>query len=290
MTTATSLTALVTVYHRIDPTHLQAALESLWAQTHMADEVVIVEDGPLPDALTEVLDDASKQHPEMRRIRLAVNSGAGPAAAAGMRTISSTLTARLDADDIAVPERFEKQLEIFEAADAAGKPLDVLGTAVAEFDDAEVVGGKTPEEAIVAVRSLPERHEAIKKYMRINSPINNPSSMLRTESVLSAGNYRNVPMMEDYELWARMLACGYRFENLPEPLTMFRTSEAVFDRRTGRDLWRSELQMQRYLLRYQIVNKPRAAFNFVARMGYRILPRGAVKSLYRRLFHKNSTN
>ena len=285
-----TLAVLISVYHRISPHYLQATLDSLWAQTRPADEVVIVEDGPLPDSLLQILDETQAAHSELRRVRLAVNSGSGPALAAGLRTISSTFTARLDADDIAAPERFEKQLADFAAADAAGQPLDVLGSALAEFDDDAVSAGTKPEDAVIGTRTLPERHEAIAKYTRINSPVNHPSLMLRTESVLAAGNYRDVPMMEDYELWARMLASGFRFQNSPEALTYFRTSEAVFDRRTGMDLWRSEREMQRYLVRYQIVSKPRAAFNFLVRMGYRMLPRRAVKQLYQRLYHKNSAN
>ncbi|AGS33838.1 glycosyl transferase family protein [Corynebacterium maris DSM 45190] len=268
-----SLSALMTVYHRIDPAELAAALQSLTAQTRPADEVVIVEDGPIGDPLREIIDAFVAATDDARVVRLPENLGSGPASQAGLETILSDFTARLDADDVAHPERFATQLAYVEAH----PETDVLGTAVAEFEHSPGDGQK--------VRALPETHEEIATYALINSPINNPSVMLRTERADRVGGYRDVPHMEDYDLYARLLADGARFHNLPEPLTYFRTSTSQFERRT-KGMFAAERQMQRNLVSYGLISRPRAVFNLVARTAYRLLPTGLLTRVYGALFHK----
>lgn len=269
-----TLSVLVTVYHRIVPAELQQTLDSLLAQTRRADDIVIVEDGPLGSELRVLIDAFVANTPEARTIVLARNMGSGPASQAGLKAIDSDFIARLDADDIAFPERFEKQLAYLEA----NPGIDVLGTALAEFHgDIGTVVGK---------RVLPESHAELAKYALINSPINNPSVMMRTSAVKDAGGYRDVHHMEDYDLYARMLAGGARFHNLPEALTYFRSSDDVFKRRTGKGMFAAERQMQRNLVSYGLISKPRAVFNLVARTAFRLLPAAALKRAYGALFHR----
>ena len=81
---------------------------------------------------------------------------------------------------------------------------------------------------VIGTRRLPTSHAEILRYARLNSPINNPSVMMRVDAVREAGGYRDVYHMEDYDLYARMLAGGKRFHNMPEALTYFRISTSVF--------------------------------------------------------------
>ncbi|HZK31530.1 MAG TPA: glycosyltransferase [Corynebacterium sp.] len=269
-----SLSALITVYHRIDPGELRAALDSLRSQTRRAEEIIIVADGPLGSELDAVIDAFLTEAAEARILRLPENQGAGPASQAGWETITTEFTARLDADDIAYPERFATQLAYF----AAHPELDVLGTALQEFTEAPGDGEK--------IRSLPEKHAEIAKYALINSPVNNPSVMMRTERVNQVGGYRNIHHMEDYDLYARLLADGACFHNLPVPLTFFRVSPAQFQRRTGKGMFAAEWQMQRNLVSYGLISRPRAALNLAARTGYRLLPAALLRRVYGALFHR----
>lgn len=270
------LAVLMAVYHRAEPSDLDEALSSLWAQTVRAGHVVLVGDGPLTPELDEVIARHRAAHPELDFRPQPVNRGAGPAADTGLGYITETWTARLDADDIAEPNRFEKQLEAIAGSSASeGGALDVVGTAVAEFD----ADGDT------AVRSLPADHDAIARYARINSPVNHPSVMYRTERVKRVGGYRNVPYMEDYDLWARMLADGARFANLPEPLTRFRTT-GMLDRRRSPGIVAAEKKMQGTLVELGLVSRPRAVANFIARSAFRLLPTALLARAYRVLFHR----
>ncbi len=110
--------------------------------------------------------------------------------------------------------------------------------------------------------------------------------MMRTSSVIRAGGYRPVHHMEDYDLWARLLSQGARFHNLPEPLTYFRTSPEQFQRRTGRGMFAAERQMQRNLVSYGLVSRPRSWANLVIRTAYRLLPTDLLTAVYSRLFHR----
>ena len=270
----TRLAVLMTVYHRIVPAELAAALDSLVAQTRPADEIVIVEDGPVGAELRAVIDGFVDKRSEARTVTLARNQGSGPASAAGMATITTDLVARLDADDLAAPDRLERQLAWF----ADHPETDVLGTAVAEFRDDPAT--------TIAVRALPETHEEIARYALINTPLNHPSVMFRVAAAEKAGGYRDVHFMEDYDLWARMLAGGARFHNLPEPLTHFRTSEQQLQRRAGKGMFAAERQMQANLVRYGLISRPRSWFNLAARTAYRLLPTALLTRVYGRLFHR----
>lgn len=261
-----TITALVTVYHGTDADDLARALDSLAAQTRPADELVIVVDGPVPERVRRVV-----ERQNARVIWLEENVGAGPASQAGLSTIDSDYTARLDSDDAAKPERFARQLAYLEAHPECA----ALGTAVEEFARAPGDTGK--------VRTLPENPHA---YAKMNSPVNNPSVMLRTRAAKQVGGYNDVHFMEDYDLYARLIAGGWQVRNLPEALTDFQVTDAQFSRRTGREMFAAEAQMQRNLVAYGLVSRPRAAFNLAARSAYRALPTGLLRRVYAALFHR----
>lgn len=268
-----TLSALVTVYHKIDAAELQMSLESLATQTRPAEEIVIVEDGPLGDGLREIIDAFVGARSGARVVRLARNQGSGPASAAGMHTITTDLVARQDADDISLPERFERQLDFLEQH----PEVDLVGSAAAEFL------GETGN--VVGIRRLPTEHDEIAAYLKINNPVSHPTMLARVAAVQDAGGYRAVHHMEDYDLMARMISRGSRFHNLPEPLVYFRTSESQFERRTGTGMFAAERQMQRNLVSYGIVSRPRSWFNLVVRTAYRALPKKFLTRVYGTLFH-----
>lgn len=266
-----TVTVLMSVYHGSEVNELHTALDSLWAQTRPADAVLLVEDGPLPDTLHDAIAHHIRHHPELRRLPLPVNQGLGPALDAGLRRITTDYVARLDTDDAAYPERFEKQVAYLDSHPS----ISVVGTALQEFDG----------ENLGAIRRLPTAPEAIAAYARINSPLNHPSIMARTTALTSVGGYRDVHHMEDYDLFARLLAGGHKLVNLPEPLTYFRVTDAQFARRTGRDMFAAERIMQRNLVAYGLVSRPRAVANLLVRTAYRLLPTALLRRAYSRLFH-----
>ncbi|MDY5786066.1 glycosyltransferase [Corynebacterium sp.] len=276
-----TVSALMSLYRGTPAAELVSALDSLLGQTRPADEIVLVYDGPVAEDVDEVVRGYVENNPGVVRVvNCEVNRGLGPALQSGLETIESDYVARLDTDDIAAPERLAVQLAYLESH----PDIAALGTAVAEFAEESELGGAPESE--LRVRALPETHEEIARYARINSPLNHPSVMLRTADVLAVGGYAGVHFMEDYDLWARLIAAGKKLHNLPEPLTYFRVSPAQFERRTGRDMFAAERQMQANLVSYGLVGPARARVNFAVRSAYRLLPKAVLGRVYAKLFHR----
>lgn len=282
---AHTLTVILPVYHGTDADELQASLDSVLNQTRPPEAIVIVEDGPISPAVDEVITQTCggdgdevdvDTHPRVRRLRFTTNQGAGRASAAALEVINTELIARQDCDDISYPERFERQCAQFEN----DPELSALGTAMTEFSE-----HPRPD---AHVRRLPSTPEEIARYMAMNNPINHPTLMARTADIRDVGGYTDVHFMEDYDLMARLVAAGKTLRNLPEPLVHFRTGEAQYRRRTGSDMWRAEIQMQRNLTAYGIVSRPRAVFNLLLRTGYRMLPRKIYSIAYSCLFTRRT--
>ena len=121
---------LITTYHKDHPGYLKAALQSLLDQTVCPDEIILVKDGPLPNELEEVITEMTLKATHVFRIvALPENVGHSPALNAGLRHASYELVARMDADDIAAADRFQKQLGFFER----NPDYAVLGGQVEEF-------------------------------------------------------------------------------------------------------------------------------------------------------------
>ncbi len=264
---------LMAVYHRVQPDHFAQALESMFTQTLAPDEIIVVEDGPLGAPLLEVLAGFEGRDIPLVRVALPENRGSAIAAQAGLEVARHPWIVRMDADDISVPERLQTQMTVLREGG-----IDVIGSAMLEFD-----GDATN---VVGTRSLPLEHDAIVRYARINSPVNNPSAVIRREHLLAVGGYRPVPFMEDYDVFARLLAHGSRFRNLAEPLVLFRAGAAMFQRRAAPGMLRAERLMQRNLVSYGLVSRPRSWGNVLVRSAFRALPRQALQRTYRSLFYR----
>ena len=145
--------------------------------------------------------------------------GLGLALNEGLKTCKNELVARMDTDDISMPERCEKQLKVFE--DKPG--LSIVGAFVAEFYS-------SPEE-IVSVRAVPEKQDDIYNFAKKRSAFNHPVVMYRKSKVLENGGYADLRRNQDVDLFGRMLFAGCQAENIGEPLLYFRSNDALAKRR-----------------------------------------------------------
>ena len=137
----------------------------------------------------------------------------------------------MDADDVSVPERFEKQLPLIEAG------ADIVGSGLWEFGKRR----RRRRRASYAAHG-PGRDQARRPLPR---PVQPPDRGLPTHAVLAAGGYTDMALMEDYLLFTRMVAGGAVPANLAEPLVHYRVGDGAYARRGGTQLLRSELALQR---------------------------------------------
>ena len=185
-------TLLLSVWDGDQPDHLRQALRSaVDEQTLRPAQVVIVRDGPVRDELAACLAELKATSPvPVTLVPLEQNRGLGPALDAGMAASQFDVIARMDADDVAMPHRFEVEIPLIAEA-------DIVGAGLLEFvgDIDNVVGQRVP----------PTDPEQIQRYARMHDPFNHPTVVYRRQAVQAAGGYGDLPLMEDYALFARML-------------------------------------------------------------------------------------
>ncbi|HBI63489.1 MAG TPA: glycosyl transferase [Lachnospiraceae bacterium] len=211
---------LMTVYGKDNPEYFRKALLSMVKQTKTPDEIVLVKDGPITEELQSVIDKVDKKYPNfIVQVQLPTNLGLGLALNEGIKICKNELLARMDADDISLPGRCEKQVAAFEENPA----LDIVGCPVIEF-----IG---EPDCRVGKRKVPLDNEAIYQYCKKRDPFNHPTVMYRKSKVVSVGCYGNLRKNQDTDLWIRMLSKGAVCANLPEYLFLFRFDENTYKKR-----------------------------------------------------------
>ena len=247
-------------------------MQSIWEdQSIKPDEIVLVKDGPLTDDLYTAITQWKKiLNKKLTLITLEKNVGLGKALNIGLKTCQYELIARMDTDDIALPNRFEKQLEIFQKNN-----VDVCGSWVSEFE--------SDEAEIVSYRKVPEHHIDITAYAKKRNPLNHPAVMYKKSKVQEAGGYKTMIWFEDYYLWVRMILVGAKFHNIQEALVNMRAGYGQLERRSGLKYAMSELIFQRELLRIGFINTIEFIRNISIRFISRILPKSLVKLIYKML-------
>lgn len=259
---------LMSVYRGDNPDYVRRALASVSCDQQLApNQIVLVQDGPLPPPLQAVVDDAGEIcHPvPVTPVVLEENRGLARALQAGLTHCAFDIVARADADDICLPQRFAKQIPKM-------AHLDLLGAAIQEFHDDEGQVG--------LVRALPQTAPEIRQVLPLRDPFNHPAVVLRKSAVAKAGGYDNLTKMEDYWLFARMVHGGARVANLPEVLVYYRVGAGAYQRRGGLDMFKAEYQLQRALRRIGVTSRAQMARNLAVRCSYRLIPASVRKVLY----------
>lgn len=266
-----SFSLLLPTYHADDPAHLRRAFASaVDEQTRKPDEVVLVRDGVVPPRLQTVIDELAAGSPvPVRVVALAENIGLGHALDAGLSACAHEIVARMDADDVSLPERFAVQVPLLEEG------YDLVGSALLEFAEHEddIVGRRTP----------PLGQDEIRAWSRFHDPFNHPTVVYRRSMVQAVGGYQDLPLMEDYWLFARMIEAGARVANVAEPLVKYRVGAGAYARRGGWQLLRSEIELQRQFRASGFTTRSQHVRNLAVRGGYRLVPESLRRLAYRRV-------
>ena len=153
---------LLSIYYKEKPEYFRECMESVYSQTVLPDEIVLVEDGRLTDELYEAISEYECRPSEINfvTVKLEKNSGLGLALAEGIKHCSNELVARMDTDDICVPDRFERQLNAF----SENPKLDIIGGYISEFSD--------DTHNILSERTVPLGNYVIKQYQRKRDAFN----------------------------------------------------------------------------------------------------------------------
>ena len=266
---------LLSIYSKEKPEFFDKALDSIYNQTIKASEWVIVKDGTISEELQSVID-KYKQYGDIviKEVSLEENKGLGIALSIGVPECSYELIARMDTDDISVPNRFELQLAEFEK----NSNLDLCGGQIIEFE--------TDENVFVAERRVPLTHDEIVQYQKKRSAFNHMTVMFKKSKVLEAGNYKHCPLMEDDMLWVDMILSGANCLNIDEYLCKVRTNRDMIARRGGLV----------YYKKYKSARKQILESGFITKKQYRqtnriqflacIMPKWMRKFVFFKLIHR----
>lgn len=251
---------LMSLYIKEKPEYLDSAIKSMVEQTVKPDEIVIVKDGKITGELQNIIDRYAAEYPEMFNIvGYDENQGLGYALNYGLERCRNELIARMDTDDISMPNRCEEQLKCFEN----NGEIDIVGGDISEF-----IGS---EKNIIGIRAVPKSHEKIISYMKKRCPLNHVTVMYKKSSVIRSGNYLDCIYNEDYYLWIRMYEHDCIFVNTGTVLVNVRVGQDMYRRRGGIIYFKSELRLQNYMLKKRIIDSVTYVINLLKRFIVQIL-------------------
>ncbi len=203
--TTPSISVVIAVYN--GQRWIAETLASLANQTFNDFEVVIIDDGST-DRSAEIIESVAMNDKRYRLIKQP-NRGLVAALNRGIAEAKASFIARLDADDIAEPERFARQIIFLRNHPSVA----VLGSAIQIVDENGLYR---------RIQKYPCGPSAVSKTMLNGCALAHPAVMMRREAVLSVGGYREAfRHAEDYDLWLR-LDERHELDNLPEALIKYR--------------------------------------------------------------------
>ncbi len=187
------------------------AIQSILNQTYGCFELLIVLDNPDNQLIRELVFYYAQKDSRIRVIENRQNLGVARSSNRAWRMAKGQYIAKMDADDIASPQRLEKELKTL-----LERKLDFIAASKRNIDEQGRQLG-------LFVNSLDS------DQIRLLLPYDNlvtQSTVLMKKSVLKALNgYMNLPSCEDYDLWLRMMCSGYRMAILPDILVDYRVRQ-----------------------------------------------------------------
>ena len=253
---------------------LRQSLTSVFRQKLPPTEVVLLKDGPLTEELDKVIAEYVMRYPELKIVSLPVNQGLGKALNEGLKHCSYDLVARMDTDDIAKPDRFEKQIRVFQEH----PELDVVGAWIDEFEETT--------SNIISTRKLPEVHDDICQFAKKRNPFNHPCVMYKKSAVEAVGSYQDFYLLEDYYLWLRMLMAGYQGYNIQEPLLHMRAGSDMYLRRAGWKYAKTQARLFKFMKSQGFIGKGQYIKSCVIRSGSALAPNWLRKFMFEKVLRK----
>lgn len=257
------------VYAGDDADNFDAALNSVYDQTLIPNEVVLTVDGPVNDAIDSVIKKYENQY-GLKVHRLKENMGHGNARRDSLAHCTYDLVAIADADDINVSTRFEKQIKYFK------EDFELSAVSSGCFHFSKSINCISNKEY------FPISDFEIKKYMRKRCPLCQASAMLKKQDVIKAGGYQDWFCGEDYYLWIRMALVGAKFANSSECLIYVRSNDEQIIRRGGIKYYRSMKALFKFMLDNKIIGIFTYWYNCFSRFILQVLMPSKLRAFVRK--------
>lgn len=248
--------------------HLLTAVESILSQTWKDLELLVVFDGPAAPSARAALQDLAEKDPRLQLLTLPQNAGAGAARNAAIAAARGEYVAILDADDIAMPERIERQVTEIQV-----RHVDLVGSWYRVINE---------QGTTIDSRKTPIEPALLRQRLAFFNPIAHSSVLLRTQLLRRYPYPESLRFGEDYRLWVTLALNGHSMHNLPEYLLAYRRDAGFLRRRTGWSLFRTDLTTKLAalpLLPWYV--RPFAALAALLISACRLVPVQVLTALYR---------
>ena len=258
--TRLEVSVLLNVWNGDKPEDVERSIRSILWQTALPSEILVVSDGPAGEVIRAVIQKSLvNQTVPFRLIETECPRGLWNARNVGIEAAQFEVVFLQDADDVMHPKRLEIQYPFMLDSQA-----DVCGTWAVEFD------GHTYD--LKGLRTAPEDFKQLRKKILLRNLVPHSSVGIKRSQVIAIGGYRDVYLMEDYDLWLRLLAAGRQILITPQPLQALAVDQSLYQRRGGIRFIRSELAISELLQSLDLVSRPVRLKRLGMRVIYRVAP------------------
>ena len=263
-------TVLMSVYAKDDIQLFIRAVLSVYRNSILPSDFILVVDGPVNSALEDQILRFERNF-KIQVIWLTVNGGLANALNIGINKVKTEWVVRADSDDFNLPNRFEEQVKLM------SPDIDLIGGAIQEVDR---------EGHKLAIRRPPVSDIEIRKFAKYRNPFNHMTVAFRTELVLDCGGYPCIYLKEDYALWALMIKHGARTVNTSVILVEATTGRDMYKRRSGWRYAKAEIELQHHLVACGIKRGIAALIHGAARACVFLMPQFVRGLIYESLLRE----
>lgn len=244
---------------------ITASIESVLNQTYQYLELIIADDSTYKDTIS-VIDSYAKRDNRIIVIRRAERMGFVAALNEGLKCARGKYIARMDGDDISLPDRLQREVDYLERH----KEVHVLGGAMNIINNHGV---------IISYRSYPQKGMKLLLWSILRNPLAHPTVMFRS-SIIQSGMYYDMEQKraEDIEFWLRLQKHGYRIENLPDKLLNYRVEGDLAVKR--RDQWKYNFKARKKNFNWK--HPLCSLLSVIVSFMFTLIPCNIAKYIYRR--------
>tara|TARA_Y100001970_G_C14217583_1_gene850621 strand:- start:288 stop:1103 length:816 start_codon:yes stop_codon:yes gene_type:complete len=255
-TNSSDITVGIPFYRQTIPSELIDSITSILNQSCPADEIHLIQDGPVDKGLQKVVDKYKNQS----NIKLIILNKVGLPMAlnTSIKMTKTRYYARMDSDDIAHPDRFKKQINFLNN----NTEQQILGSWAYEFKE-------NIENEDMFLKKMPIKNSEIKNYFHYRNPFIHSSIIFRM-SLFDEVGYYNVNYLtgQDLNLWSRVLKNNIKVSNFPEPLVYFRIKNKIMIKRRSsiNSIWnecRSKYNYNTVSIKYNLLKICSIFFRFL---------------------------
>lgn len=271
---------LMSVYKNDNADYFKRAIQSVTIdQTLKPTQLVLVKDGSVSYEIDENIQTIkpilNSMNIEFKVISKEKNMGLAAALNAGLKFCKYEYVARMDADDISLPNRFELELRHM----TKHKEISILGGGITEFED--------DEQSPLQERIVPEEHGEIVNMLKTRNAMNHVTVVFKKSEILKLGGYsENFGKLEDYKLWVDAVCAGLELHNISDVCVNVRVGSGFIERRSSKQEIVDWDMLQRYMLDAKLITPYKAIMNKIYIRLFIYMPSWMKKIVYKAVLRK----